>query len=43
MKCASLIINTISDVIIHMKYSAREGGSTLRDLAETTLRISSMK
>ena len=30
--------NTISDVIIHMKYSAREGGSTLRDLAETTLK-----
>jgi hypothetical protein len=29
--------NTISDVILHVKYTAREGGSTLRGLAETTL------
>lgn len=28
---------TISDVIIHIKYTAREGGSTLRTLAGTTL------
>lgn len=30
--------NTISDVILHVKYTAREGGSTLRGLAETTLK-----
>ncbi len=29
--------NTISDVILHVKYTAREGGSTLRGLAETSL------
>ncbi len=30
--------NAISDVILHLKYTAREGGSTLRGLAETTLK-----
>jgi hypothetical protein len=30
--------NTISDVIIHVKYTAREGGSSLRTLAETSLK-----
>lgn len=30
--------NTISDVILHVKYTAREGGSSLRDLAETSLK-----
>ncbi len=30
--------NSISDVIIHMKYTAREGGSTLRTLAAATLK-----
>jgi Tc toxin complex TcA C-terminal TcB-binding domain len=30
--------NTISDVILHVKYTAREGGSTLRGLAETSLK-----
>ncbi|MDN3511813.1 MAG: neuraminidase-like domain-containing protein [Candidatus Jettenia sp.] len=30
--------NTISDVILHIKYTAREGGSTLRGLAETSLK-----
>jgi len=30
--------NTISDVIIHMKYSSRDGGSSLRGLAETSLK-----
>ncbi len=29
---------TISDVILHIKYTAREGGSTLRGLAETDLK-----
>src|SRR4030095_10517125 len=29
---------TISDVILHVKYTAREGGSTLRNLAATTLK-----
>ncbi len=29
--------DTISDVIIHIRYTAREGGSTLRALAESTL------
>lgn len=28
---------TIADVILHVKYTAREGGSTLRGLAETSL------
>ena len=30
--------NTIADVILHVKYTAREGGSTLRGLAETALK-----
>ncbi|MCT8997229.1 Tc toxin subunit A-related protein [Chelativorans intermedius] len=30
--------STISDVIIHVRYTAREGGSTLRQLASTTLK-----
>jgi len=30
--------NTISDVILHIKYTAREGGSTLRGLAEISLK-----
>lgn len=30
--------NTISDVILHVKYTAREGGSTLRGLAEASLK-----
>jgi hypothetical protein len=30
--------NTISDVILHVKYTAREGGSTPRGLAETSLK-----
>jgi len=30
--------NTIADVIVHMNYTAREGGSTLRNLAETSLK-----
>lgn len=30
--------NTISDVILHVKHTAREGGSTLRGLAETSLK-----
>ncbi|MBC7391097.1 MAG: hypothetical protein H7329_17965, partial [Opitutaceae bacterium] len=30
--------NTISDVIIHMKYTAREGGSGLKNLANTVLK-----
>ena len=29
--------NTIHDVILHIKYTAREGGSTLRGLAEASL------
>ncbi len=29
--------NTIRDIIVHVNYTAREGGSTLRNLAETTL------
>jgi hypothetical protein len=29
--------NTISDVILHIKYTAREGGSTLRGLAEASM------
>lgn len=29
---------TIPDVILHIKYTAREGGSTLRSLAESTLK-----
>ncbi len=29
--------STISDVILHVKYTAREGGSTLRGLAEASL------
>jgi hypothetical protein len=29
--------NTISDVILHVKYTAREGGSSLRGLAETSM------
>lgn len=29
--------NTISDVLLHVKYTAREGGSSLRGLAETSL------
>jgi hypothetical protein len=29
--------NTISDVVLHVKYTAREGGSSLRSLAESTL------
>lgn len=28
---------TISDVVLHVKYTAREGGSTLKNLAATTL------
>src|ERR1043166_1633338 len=30
--------NTIADVIVHVKYTAREGGSGLKNLADTTLR-----
>lgn len=30
--------DTISDVVLHIKYTAREGGASLRDLAETTLK-----
>lgn len=30
--------NTISDVIVHVKYTAREGGSALLGLAETSLK-----
>jgi len=30
--------NTISDVIVHMKYTAREGGSSLKSLAVTSLK-----
>jgi hypothetical protein len=30
--------NTIADVIIHLKYTAREGGSTLKTLASNTLK-----
>ncbi len=30
--------NTISDVVLHLKYTAREGGSTLKGLAETSLK-----
>lgn len=30
--------NTVSDVILHVKYTAREGGSSLRGLAETSLK-----
>jgi hypothetical protein len=30
--------STISDVILHVKYTAREGGSSLRGLAETSLK-----
>lgn len=30
--------DTISDVIVHLRYTAREGGSTLRSLAETSLK-----
>jgi hypothetical protein len=30
--------DTISDVILHVKYTAREGGSTLRSLAEGSLK-----
>jgi hypothetical protein len=29
--------NTISDIVLHIKYTAREGGASLRGLAETTL------
>lgn len=29
--------DTISDVIVHIKYTSREGGSTVRELAETDL------
>lgn len=29
--------NTIADVIVHLKYTAREGGSTLKTLASNTL------
>ena len=29
---------TIADVILHLKYTAREGGSTLRGMAENTLK-----
>ncbi len=29
---------TISDVIVHIKYTAREGGSTIKGLAETALK-----
>ncbi|MEK7152403.1 MAG: hypothetical protein AAB834_00515, partial [Patescibacteria group bacterium] len=29
--------DTIADVVIHLSYTAREGGSSLRSLAETTL------
>ncbi|HEX7140755.1 MAG TPA: hypothetical protein VF219_23080, partial [Vicinamibacterales bacterium] len=37
--------NTISDVILHVKYTARDGGSSLRGLAETSLkdRLSAIK
>ncbi len=37
--------DTISDVILHIKYTAREGGSTLRGLAEASLkdRLSEIK
>jgi hypothetical protein len=30
--------NTISDVILHVKYTAREGGSELKSVAESTLK-----
>ena len=30
--------NTISDVLLHVKYTAREGGSSLKTLAENTLK-----
>lgn len=30
--------NTIADVIVHLKYTAREGGSTLKTLASNTLK-----
>jgi hypothetical protein len=30
--------NTISDVILHVKYATREGGSSLKSLAETSLK-----
>ena len=30
--------NTISDVVVHIKYTAREGGSGLKNLANTSLR-----
>jgi len=30
--------NTISDVIVHVKYTAREGGGSLKTLAENTLK-----
>ena len=30
--------DTISDVVLHVKYTAREGGTTLRNLAATTLK-----
>ncbi|MEN8251443.1 MAG: hypothetical protein ABFS32_21135, partial [Bacteroidota bacterium] len=30
--------NTISDVILHVKYTAREGGSSLKSLAESVLK-----
>ncbi len=29
---------SITDLVVHLKYTAREGGSTLRDLAESTLK-----
>ena len=31
--------NTISDVIVHVKYTAREGGSNLKNLAVTSLKV----
>jgi hypothetical protein len=34
---------TISDVVLHVKYTAREGGGTLRGLAATTLKASSTR
>lgn len=30
--------NTIADVVLHVKYTSREGGSTLKTLASTTLK-----
>jgi hypothetical protein len=31
--------NTISDVVIHVKYTAREGGSSLKDVANKAIKI----